>query len=544
MAPRAEAATPLLFSNRSHVGRVRQENEDYLGYFRSGGRHLFVVADGMGGEVGGKEASRGAVAAVQAIFEADPHREPLALLAHAMREANEHCLQLQEGYPELEGLGTTLEIVLVERDKAWWAHVGDSRIYHLRNGEARQLTRDHTLVRQMIEDGLLDREDATDHPRRHVLSRVVGHDAGLQPDLSSRPVHLNEGDSILLCSDGLTDVVNDDELAWIVDRYGPQRACERLVELANERGGNDNVTVQVVHRGQPRRGWRRMTTRIPSTLVPPRLRRKRRWLAAAAVLAGLGALAYMVTTPRPEESVMSPASSPADSDDDRQTGATGGGVELRGSETFTPTHVRAGAADGRFSRDTLFGPLRVTLPVEPGAAGPLVYEPGSFPGEAEILQLAWSQLSGDPAHRLRIAAEGPSELRIGCPVEGPGKTARFAASGPITIVLGARSGTVESSGRTTPIEGVATWVGTGCRPELVLTARGDTEPASHFELRGIEMTLLAGAEETEGGAPRSATPGEGVGAPQTPSGPESRSDSEDPRLLADPITDLDRAPGR
>lgn len=251
--------TPLLFSNKSHVGSVRDENEDYLGYFRAGGRHVFLVADGMGGAVAGALASRTAVDAAEAALREDQEREPVTLLAGAVEAANTACLELQRERPTLQGLGTTLDVLLVEGPRSWWAHVGDGRIYHVRDGRARQLTRDHSVVQRMVDDGLLRPDEAEGHPQRHVLCRAIGRSDWVEPDLSSAPVELAASDSLVLCSDGLSDLVSASEIGRIVDAMGPERSCERLVALALARGGSDNVTVQVVHRGRPRRSWRRRT---------------------------------------------------------------------------------------------------------------------------------------------------------------------------------------------------------------------------------------------------------------------------------------------
>jgi len=253
---------PLLFGNRTDVGKVREKNEDYLGYFRVGERHLFIVADGMGGESGGQEASRTAVVAAQSFFEANAALEPTTLLVGAVRAANEACLAIQVAHPELKGMGTTLELLLVEGELSWWAHVGDSRIYLIRDGRAQQLTSDHTRVQQMLEAGLLSLEEAADHPQRHVLSRVVGHDPALQPDVSVQPLEMLEGDALLMCSDGLCDLVSDQEIAWATTRFGPQRACKKLVDMALERGAHDNTTVQVLYRGEAKRSWERAKTNV------------------------------------------------------------------------------------------------------------------------------------------------------------------------------------------------------------------------------------------------------------------------------------------
>lgn len=257
-----QESLPLLFSHRSHVGRVREVNEDYLGYVRAGGRQAFLVADGMGGAVGGALASRAAVEAASAALKDAEGGTAAERLAAAVEAANAACLELQRQRPELEGMGTTLDIALIEGARAWWAHVGDGRIYHVREGGHRLLTRDHSVVQKMVDEGLLAPGDASRHPHRHVLNRVLGREERVEADLALEPLEMLEGDSLVLCTDGLTDLVSGNEIASLVESQGPASSCERLVELALDRGGSDNVTVQVIHRGSPRRSWRRSRAEI------------------------------------------------------------------------------------------------------------------------------------------------------------------------------------------------------------------------------------------------------------------------------------------
>lgn len=285
---------PLLFSNLSEVGRVREKNEDSFAYSRVGERRLFVLADGMGGEAGGKTASETAVNAVQAVFEREPFVEACGLLLTAVREANAACLETKTASPELAGMGTTLDVLLIENATARWAHVGDSRIYLIREGEANQLTKDHTRIQQMVDSGLITAEDALEHPQRHILSRVVGQKTDLEPELSDVALELRNGDALLMCSDGLSDTVKSREIGWYVNRCGPRRACEKLVALANERGGHDNITVQIAHLGEARRFWEKVKTlAMPPPTVGARKGRRRlvvlggAAVAASAVAVGL-----------------------------------------------------------------------------------------------------------------------------------------------------------------------------------------------------------------------------------------------------------------
>jgi PPM family protein phosphatase len=303
---RNQKSLPLLFSNRSDVGRVRQVNEDYFGTFRSGDRQVFVVCDGMGGEAGGREASTTAVAAAQAVMERGASLRPLDIVRNSVEEAIQACDGRLAAQPELKGMGTTMDVLLVEGDRAWWAHIGDSRIYHIRDGKVTQLTKDHTLVQRMVDDGLLSAEDALEHPQRHVLNRVVGPGRTEPPDLSLVPLRLEKGDALVMCTDGLYDKVSASEIEWVVTRFGPERGCKRLIKLANERGGHDNITVQIVFFGQPRLSWQKMKSyaRMPIQTTRPRPKRSRRvvylGIAACLIVAVAGFFGVRYLLPKPE----------------------------------------------------------------------------------------------------------------------------------------------------------------------------------------------------------------------------------------------------
>jgi PPM family protein phosphatase len=255
----------ILLGNRSDAGRVREKNEDSFGQWKKGSRRLFAVADGMGGEAGGQLASRLAVDAVRDYFEICPEEEPRNLLHAAVLRANRSVIEAREGNPEYHAMGTTIVLVLVEEDKslAWIAHVGDSRIYLLGPSSFEQLTKDHTRVQQMLDAKILTPEEAADHPQRHILSKVIGSNAGLEPDVSVAPTKLKDGWALLMCSDGLSDAIQPEEMAWAVSVHGPQKGCEVLADLANQRGGHDNITIQIIYAGTPKSCWQNAADLFP-----------------------------------------------------------------------------------------------------------------------------------------------------------------------------------------------------------------------------------------------------------------------------------------
>jgi PPM family protein phosphatase len=232
---------------RTDVGRVRERNEDsYLVR-----EPLFAVADGMGGHRGGDVASAMTLEALKAVEL--PPEEPLASLVEEIKKANVEVLRRGESDKDLRGMGTTLTALLTDDDRAYVAHVGDSRAYLLRDGALQRLTRDHTLVERMVEEGRLQADQARHHPQRSILTRALGVEDDVQvDDLTLDPIQ--SGDRILLCSDGLSAMVDEDVIEEIlVEETDPQAACDRLVEAALEAGGEDNITVLVldIEEGEP-----------------------------------------------------------------------------------------------------------------------------------------------------------------------------------------------------------------------------------------------------------------------------------------------------
>jgi serine/threonine protein phosphatase PrpC len=218
------------------IGLVREGNEDsYLVE-----EPLFVIADGMGGHRGGEVASRLAVETIAALF-----RRGEGALAEQVQEANRAVFERSSLDRAVAGMGTTLTAALVEGGRARLAHVGDSRAYLFRRGEMRMLTEDHTLVHRMVQQGEITEAEAERHPQRSVVTRAVGMERSIPVD--EIIIDLEPGDRLLICSDGLTGMVDDGTIGRILaGQPDPQRAAEALVTAANEGGGVDNTTVIVV----------------------------------------------------------------------------------------------------------------------------------------------------------------------------------------------------------------------------------------------------------------------------------------------------------
>jgi len=237
----------VVAASRSDVGRVREANQDACGSFDDPrGDRLFVVADGMGGHRGGDVASSMAVEEIAAAC-AVSDQPPAERVAAAVVAANRAIYERSEREPELAGMGTTVVALLLAREGgAWAAHVGDSRLYRLREGRLERLTADHSLVAELQRQGYLDEAEAARHPRRHELLRSVGCVPDVEPDVEQITFEL--GDRLLLCTDGLCGYVEDDSIATALGEASPELAARTLVDLANAGGGEDNVTVQVLER--------------------------------------------------------------------------------------------------------------------------------------------------------------------------------------------------------------------------------------------------------------------------------------------------------
>ena len=241
------------------IGRVREVNEDsYLVE-----APLFAIADGMGGHRGGDVASSLALETVEARF-----LDGDGTLADQVREANRAVHDRSRADRAVSGMGTTLTAVIVEDATARLAHVGDSRAYLLRAGDLRQITSDHTLVARMVKAGEISAEEAAVHPHRNVITRSLGTEPSVAVDEDS--LALLDDDRVLLCSDGLTSMVQEDQIQAILEAEpDPQRAADRLVRAANRAGGVDNITVLVLDAhaedGDPPPGELPKISRRPST---------------------------------------------------------------------------------------------------------------------------------------------------------------------------------------------------------------------------------------------------------------------------------------
>ena len=226
---------------RTDIGRKRKQNEDAAWFDEK--RGVFVVADGMGGHLAGEVASQMAIDAVRRM--AARHKKPsVDLLKKTVLGAHERIYLHAQGHAECAGMGTTISMMWRGGGYMYIAHVGDSRIYRLRDGHMEQITQDHSLVQELVNQGVLTPELAAHHPMRNVITRAVGTDEGVDVDLFTKERKL--GDIWLLCTDGLSGMVPDEDIARILRTKAPEAAADALLQTALDNGGRDNVTFVIL----------------------------------------------------------------------------------------------------------------------------------------------------------------------------------------------------------------------------------------------------------------------------------------------------------
>jgi protein phosphatase len=229
----------------------KQANEDAYGYAETKFGHLFVVCDGMGGHASGKEASEIALSTIFEVFTASPDdAEPRQVLAAGIEEAGRRVYRFGGPSNDQARPGSTCVALLLHDGCIETAHVGDSRAYAIRGKQIYRLTRDHSMVQSLLDQGAISEQEAIGHPDSNKITRALGMTPEVEVELSEQSMELYDSDVFVLATDGLTDLARNEDILVTVAEYlrsdGPQRCCQELVALANRRGGHDNITVQVV----------------------------------------------------------------------------------------------------------------------------------------------------------------------------------------------------------------------------------------------------------------------------------------------------------
>lgn len=234
----------ILSAFRTDVGKVRANNQDAP--IVSEKLRLYGVADGMGGHKGGEVASTSA--RDDLLRELEGKTPSVAALSSAIEEVNRQIYHQQEHDDALTGMGTTLSVLWMSDNFVYIGHVGDSRVYLLRDGEFRQMTLDHSLVEQLVREGVLTEEEAQNHPMRNIITRAIGTDESVEVDVVVE--ERRKGDLWLACSDGLHGLVDDRQIRDALRQYAPEKAADVLLKAALDAGGRDNVTLVIVHDGE------------------------------------------------------------------------------------------------------------------------------------------------------------------------------------------------------------------------------------------------------------------------------------------------------
>lgn len=235
---------------KTDIGKARQMNQDF--YYVSQKNEdmcLCILADGMGGYNGGEIASNLATNSAKEYIEENfdkiehTEKEIMNLIKYAMEYANKAVLEKSKENEELEQMGTTLEICIIYNAKAYIGHIGDSRIYRIRKNIIRRITTDHSYVEKLVKDGTITREEAFYHPKKNMLMKALGCNEFIEPDIMVK--EFLENDIMLMCSDGLTNMLAEEAIYNIVQEE-PKTACEKLIKKANENGGYDNISVILI----------------------------------------------------------------------------------------------------------------------------------------------------------------------------------------------------------------------------------------------------------------------------------------------------------
>lgn len=239
-------------SFQSDVGKIRNTNQDYVGVFENKkGYTLAMLADGMGGHQAGDVASKTAVNEIGRQWEKNKitdSEKAAKWLVKTIQEENAAIYQAGQATPEFAGMGTTIEAVAVFEDDFTVAHVGDSRIYTLLEKQLIQLTEDHSLVNELVKTGEISKEMAANHPQKNIVTQCVGMPGTIEVDVSSHLIDAK--DYLLLCSDGLTNMVSEEEIAQLILKNpNAEEAVEKMIDAANDRGGLDNITALMISFG-------------------------------------------------------------------------------------------------------------------------------------------------------------------------------------------------------------------------------------------------------------------------------------------------------
>jgi len=234
-----------IYSSLSRTGLRRSINEDYLGVFELEEGLLVIVCDGLGGNKAGEVASRLTVESIFAYFSSSVEKNYLTRIKNAIVSANTHVNKISSSNKEFKGMATTVEVIYIKDYVAYWGHVGDSRIYYLNNKKLKQISKDHSLVQKLVDEGYLTMKEAENHPNRNIIIRALGDNNDIDVDLSKLKFAPEDNAAFFVCTDGVTTVINDSELEELLSLYSDETALI-LSRMIEERGAPDNYSFVII----------------------------------------------------------------------------------------------------------------------------------------------------------------------------------------------------------------------------------------------------------------------------------------------------------
>jgi serine/threonine protein phosphatase PrpC len=238
------------YTSISKTGFRREENEDAVGIFEVDGGILAIVCDGLGGNNAGEVASRLSVETISNSFIKSESNDYLERISDALQEANDIIFNKSLNSPHLKGMATTAEVLFIYDTIVYWGHIGDSRIYLLEGNKFKQLTKDHSLVQKLMDDGVLTLKDAESHPNKNIITRALGDSALAEIDLSELKINANDSYLFMACTDGVTTEVSNEELKEILTSGNLERISEKLSLTIENRGAPDNYSFVLISRNE------------------------------------------------------------------------------------------------------------------------------------------------------------------------------------------------------------------------------------------------------------------------------------------------------
>jgi protein phosphatase len=230
----------------SNIGLKRNDNEDYVGILEVDGGLLAIVCDGLGGNKAGEIASRITTETIQEVFSQLENVDYLERLKIAITEANNRVVAKASGDSDLKGMATTVEVLYLNEDNAYWGHVGDSRIYSLKNSKMKQITKDHSLVQKLVDEGYLTLKEAENHPNKNIIMRALGDNESIEIDLSKQKLNPNDDTMFFLCTDGVTGILDDAEIEEFILNSDLKKLPAKLSQVIEARGAPDNYSFVLI----------------------------------------------------------------------------------------------------------------------------------------------------------------------------------------------------------------------------------------------------------------------------------------------------------